>query len=127
MKRSSRVFFVVSLIGLLGSIVAPAGAVAKPLAFEDLRRTVGVSSPQISPDGKRIVYVRSRTNWKDDRTDSELVLVDVASGASRTLTHERPGVSSPRWSPVGDRIAYGGSRSGNRKFTSKLHARVGGV
>lgn len=109
MKRSSRVFFAVSLIGLLGSIVAPAGAQAKPLAFEDLRRTVGVSSPQISPDGKRIVYVRSRTNWKDDRTDSELVLVDVASGASRTLTHERPGVSSPRWSPAGDRIAFASS------------------
>lgn len=91
---------------MLGSQVAPAGAQSKPLAFEDLRRVVGVSSPQISPDGKRVVYVRSKIDWKNDRNDTELVLVDTASGATRTLTHERPGAFAPHWSPTGDRLAF---------------------
>ncbi|MEA2720963.1 MAG: hypothetical protein QOJ39_2827, partial [Candidatus Eremiobacteraeota bacterium] len=43
---------------------------------------------------------------KTDRNDSELVVVDVATGARRVLTHERIGVHNPRWAPAGDRVAY---------------------
>ncbi len=106
MKRSSRVLFAIAASAMLGSLVAPAGAQSKPLTFEDLRRVVGVGSPQISPDGKRVVYVRSTIDWKNDRSDTELVLVDIASGAARTITHERPTVFAPHWSPSGDRLAF---------------------
>lgn len=65
-----------------------------------------VSDPQISPDGKAIACVVSRPNAKENRFDDELVLVDVATAAQRTLTYERRHVGSPRWSPNGDRIAF---------------------
>ncbi len=71
----------------------------------DLAKLVRVSDPQISPDDKSVVVVVSRVNMKEDRSDSELVLVDLASGAGRTLT-TRKGASSPRWSPTGDRLAF---------------------
>lgn len=65
-----------------------------------------VADPQISPDGKSIVVVVSRPNYAEDRHDAELVLVDVANGRQRRLTHDRRGISSARWSPAGDRLAF---------------------
>jgi dipeptidyl aminopeptidase/acylaminoacyl peptidase/outer membrane protein assembly factor BamB len=89
----------------------PAPVKAKPAGrrrFEpaDLVRLVGVSDPQIAPDGRAIVVVVSRANVGKNRFDTELVLVDVATGARRVLTHDREGVGQPRWSPTGDRLAF---------------------
>ncbi len=79
---------------------------ARTITFEDFQKLVGVSDPQISPDGKSIVVIVSRINWKEDRRDSELTLVDIASGGQRVLTYDRKGLGSPRWSPSGDRLAF---------------------
>jgi dipeptidyl aminopeptidase/acylaminoacyl peptidase len=89
-------------------LAAPGQAIAQARNIElgDLQKIVNVSSPAISPDGKSIVIVVSRVNWDEDRYDSELVLVDVATGSQRRLTNIRKGLSSPQWSPSGDRLAF---------------------
>ena len=71
----------------------------------DLEKIVRVTDPQIRPDDKSIAVVVSRVNMKDDRRDNEIVLIDIASGAQRTLT-ARKSAGSPRWSPSGDRLAF---------------------
>jgi dipeptidyl aminopeptidase/acylaminoacyl peptidase len=76
------------------------------IQLEDLTKIVTVSDPQISPDGKSIVCVVARQNFDEDRSDRELVLVDVATGAQRVLTFDRKGVGSPRWSPSGRALAF---------------------
>jgi dipeptidyl aminopeptidase/acylaminoacyl peptidase len=81
---------------------------AKPgrVTLDTLSSLVRVSDPQVSPDGKSIVVVVARQNLKDDRTDAELVQVDIASKAQRVLTQGRMHPGFPRWSPTGDRLAY---------------------
>lgn len=64
-----------------------ASAQARKIELGDLQKIVDVSNPAISPDGKSIVVVVSRVNWDEDRYDSQLVLVDIATGAQRTLTN----------------------------------------
>src|SRR6185312_12582696 len=90
------------------ALLLPSSLTAAPRAmtWEDTRTVVGVSSPQISPDGSKVVYVRSHVDYKGDRARTELVLIDVASGASRVLTHDRIAVGAPRWTPDGSRISY---------------------
>jgi dipeptidyl aminopeptidase/acylaminoacyl peptidase len=89
------------------AILALSSAIsAKGLDYEDLRKIVGVDAPQLAPDGTRVVYVRSTINWKENRRDSELVLVDVRTGDARTITHDRIDVGEPRWSPDSTAIAY---------------------
>ncbi len=107
MKSRSAAGLLLSLL-TMGAIflVAPRAVSARHIQLADFQKIVGVSDPQISPDGKSIVVVVSHVNMKDDRRDNELVLVDVASGAQRILTFDRPKVSSPRWSPSGDRLAF---------------------
>jgi dipeptidyl aminopeptidase/acylaminoacyl peptidase len=83
-----------------------AAAQGQRIQISDLEKIVRVSDPQISPDDRAIAIVVVRANMKDDRFDSELALVDIASGAQRILTFGRKGTGSPRWSPTGDRLAF---------------------
>ena len=105
-KRSRR------RIALLGVLLLPLGAFAaapaqtRHIELNDLTKIVSVSDPQISPDGKTIVFVVSRPNLEKDRSDRELVQIDIASGKQHILTYERRSVGSPRWSPSGDRLAF---------------------
>ncbi|WP_242615894.1 S9 family peptidase [Sphingomonas sp. BK036] len=62
-----------------------------------------VADPQISPDGKTIVYVRRTGDVMTDKMQSSLWLIDVASGRQTPFATQG---SSPRWSPDGARMAY---------------------
>ncbi len=79
---------------------------ARAFDFPDARHVVTVGEPQISPDGTRVVFVRGKADFKNDRNDRQLVLVDVRSRGERQLTWDRKGVSSPHWSPDGQSIAF---------------------
>src|ERR1700685_2704004 len=83
-----------------------AGAQSRKIELGDFQKIVSVTNPEISPDGKSIVIIVSRVNWDEDRYDSQLVLVDIATGAQRPLTNIRKGLSLPQWSPSGDRLAF---------------------
>jgi len=97
-----------SSVLLLAALLAggPTFAQTRHIELNDYAKISSVSDPQISPDGKTIVFVVSRPNLEQDRSDRELVLFDIATGSQRILTYERKGAGSPRWSPGGDRLAF---------------------
>jgi dipeptidyl aminopeptidase/acylaminoacyl peptidase len=68
--------------------------------------------PQISPDGKRIVYVRQFCDVMNDKHESNLWVISVDGSDNRALTNGNYNDSSPRWSPDGTRIAYISDRDG---------------
>ena len=109
--RASPRFAQYMFLGMLAELLlfaAPgrAEAQARKIELGDFRKIVGVTDPEISPDGKSIVIVVSRVDWDEDRYDSQLVLVDIATGGQRPLTNIRKGLSSPKYSPSGDRVAF---------------------
>lgn len=90
---------------------APAAAAAEAgpergFVPSDLFRLQGVTDPQISPDGKQVVYVRQAADIMTDRAVPSLWLVDVASGMQRPLVAGKGAHFAPRWSPDGARLAY---------------------
>ena len=62
--------------------------------------------PQISPDGKRVVYVRSFMDIMADQLRSNLWIVNIDGTNHRPLTTGNENHSSPRWSPDGTRLVY---------------------
>jgi dipeptidyl aminopeptidase/acylaminoacyl peptidase len=61
-----------------------------------------VSDPQLSPDGRQIVYSRRYVDKVNDRWDSALWIMNADGSKNRFLLKG----SSPQWSPDGTRIAF---------------------
>ena len=78
----------------------------KKFELSDVTKLTGMSDPQISPNAKSIVLVVSRPDLDKNRYNSELVLIDIATGKQSVLTHERISVSQPRWSPNGEQLSF---------------------
>jgi len=100
--------------------IREARAQARKIELGDLQKIVNISNPVISPDGKSIVIIVSRVNWDEDRYDSQLVLVDIATGAQRPLTNIRKGLDSPQWSPSGDRLAFLAEAGEEKKTAAQI-------
>lgn len=72
----------------------------------DLFNLQWASDPRISPDGKRVVYVRKGFDILTDKGTNKLWIMDSDGGNHQPLTSTGANESSPRWSPNGDRLAY---------------------
>ena len=70
------------------------------------------SDPQISPDGKRIAYVRQSADISSDHRVSNLWIISFDGSEHRPLASGIHNDSAPRWSPDGTRLAYVSDRDG---------------
>jgi len=83
--------------------IAPAEAPARPLQPMDVFDLQWAADPQISPDGRRVAYVRFHGDVMKDTYAGDLWLVGTDGREHRPLVS---GAASPRWSPDGTRLAY---------------------
>ncbi len=90
------------LIAVVVTAPTPADAQERMLSLEDYLNMESVSSPQISPDGERIVYTRGWIDKTNDRRRSSLWLMDADGGRARALLEG----GGARWSPDGTRILF---------------------
>jgi len=95
-----------AVVMLLVVVVLPAEQAARRFGLDDFSKVARVSDPQIAPDGRSVAVVVARPNLDDNRHDTELILVDVATGGEQKLVAGHLGVSSPRWSPDGRQLAF---------------------
>ena len=74
------------------------------------------TDPQISPDGKKIVYVRRFADPMTDKRYSNLWAINSDGSDHRPLTTGNRSDVSPRWSPDGTRIAYLSDADGKQQL-----------
>jgi dipeptidyl aminopeptidase/acylaminoacyl peptidase len=85
---------------------ASSAAAKRPITETDIFRFVWVADPEISPDGRRVAFVRVTVNAKKDGYDTALwVAATDGSEPPRPWT-AGPGDNSPRWSPSGRQLAF---------------------
>jgi dipeptidyl aminopeptidase/acylaminoacyl peptidase len=84
----------------------------------DLNMLARVSDPQVSPDGRYVVYVQRETDLDANRGRSDLWLVDLDAGAAkpRRLTQNAANDTSPRWGIDGTSIYFLSSRTGSQQI-----------
>ena len=75
------------------------------LQLIDLFQMEFAADPQISQDGRTIVYVRTRNDIMKDRRRTSLWMID-ANGNHLPLVNVSTDCRQPRWSPDGKRLIY---------------------
>jgi dipeptidyl aminopeptidase/acylaminoacyl peptidase len=98
---------------LLGACAAPALAAGRAMTIDDLLAVKSVSDPQVSPDGKLVVYVMSELDRSNEKSNSDLYLVPVSGGEPKRLTTSTGADNHPRWSPDGRTISFLSTRGGS--------------
>jgi len=78
----------------------------RPITFDDFAAVRAVADPQISPDGRSVLYLLRTTDVAANRRAGRTLLVAAAGGAARQFPGDDVSASEARWSPDGRRIAY---------------------
>lgn len=94
-------------VPLLILLAASLGAQEKrPITFEDFAAVRSVSDPQISPDGRSVLYSVRTTDVAANRRSGKTYLAPTTGGSARVFPGDDVSASEARWSPDGRRIAY---------------------
>ena len=78
----------------------------KAMEVKDLTKLVSVTDPQISPDGKRAVFVHTQIDEEENTYRAHLHHIDLETGDQTQWTYGKERVSSPRWSADGKAVAF---------------------
>lgn len=92
-------------IGLVAAVALLAQA-PRPMTLIDMINIPQVSDPQLSPDGRQIVFVKTEANWKADRRIGHIWRINTDGSAPVQMTNGADGENSPRWSPDAKTIAF---------------------
>ncbi len=95
---------------------AMAAAPTHPFTVHDMLAMDRIGDPQVSPDGKWIVFVVSHTDLEHNRRRSELWIVGADGAGLRPLTARESGDDSPRWAADGGSLWFLSSRSGSAQI-----------
>ena len=97
-----------TLAAALGVAVATAvhAQQRRPITFDDFAAVRAVADPQISPDGRSVLYLLRTTDVPANRRAGRTMLVGASGGAARQFPSDDVSASEARWSPDGRRIAY---------------------
>ena len=120
MKVGSLILLTAVAIGIVmfmkkgNSAISSEGYIAKSeIIVEDGKMTPEVllafgrlSDPQVSPDGKKILYGVSYTSVKDNRSVRNLYICNLDGSDNQQLTTSGKSIGNARWSADGKHIAF---------------------
>ncbi len=97
----------------VGFLALPALAQSpRPMNLIDLMSVPVIANPQLSPDGRQILFVESTPDWKADKRVSHIWRINSDGSGLLKMTTGVEGETDARWSPDGRTIAFVAKRGG---------------
>ncbi|HZS10100.1 MAG TPA: S9 family peptidase [Blastocatellia bacterium] len=88
---------------------------------DDLLMIKQAGGAQISPDGSRVAYTVTETDFKQDAYVSHVWLAEAKSGKTFQLTRGDKSANNPQWSPDGEWLAFTTDRVGGKNQIFAIH------
>src|SRR2546430_9813744 len=79
------------------------------LTLVDLLNVPRLTEPQLSPDGRQVIYQLAEADWKANKRVSHIWRI-ASDGTGLVRMTNGAGEQSARWSPDGAAIAFAGKR-----------------
>ncbi len=117
LRRRARTLCVAATALLVPALLpAQQPAPANRFTYRDVFDLEWARDPQISPDGRRVVFGRTGYDIMKDAQRSALWIVNSDGSELRALMEPGRKAGSPRWSPDGTRLLYVSSVEGHAEL-----------
>jgi dipeptidyl aminopeptidase/acylaminoacyl peptidase len=104
---------VIACLVMTGTLAAQT---PRDMTFVDLLNVPNLTDPQLSPDGRHVLYAVAKADWKENKRISHIWRVNADGSGEVQLTSGADGESNARWSPDSKSIAFLAKR-GSDEFT----------